>query len=243
MGNDIVDLCEAECAVKSKDARFVSRVFNELEQNTISKSANRDFTLWMLWAAKETAYKIVSKLTSPPVFAHKLFRATLQKMSTLEGDSIRAVIPIDYNHKFVEVGITGDTEHIHAVGSYITSGKASDYLLFSKTKMLDPLEFNQFQQDAYLRKCFTDEERASIRDTEAALVRYYSKQDIAARLNINPAQLQIIRPKAQNKMQPPYLLIDNKQINVDISLSHHGKWVAWVYSMSKATSTRPQFSF
>ena len=74
LGNDIVDLNEAGVAGKSHNARFVERVFSREEKSAISLSENPDLTLWMFWAAKETAYKIISKITGPPVFSYKKFR-------------------------------------------------------------------------------------------------------------------------------------------------------------------------
>ncbi len=79
LGNDIVDLNEAGITGKFYSARFVERVFSREEKSAISLSENPDLTLWMFWAAKETAYKIISKITRPPVFSYKKFKTTFRK--------------------------------------------------------------------------------------------------------------------------------------------------------------------
>ncbi|MCH7755009.1 4-phosphopantetheinyl transferase family protein, partial [candidate division KSB1 bacterium] len=79
LGNDIVDLNEAGITGKFYSARFVERVFSREEKSAISLSENPDLTLWMFWAAKETAYKIISKITGPPVFSYKKFKTTFRK--------------------------------------------------------------------------------------------------------------------------------------------------------------------
>jgi len=62
VGNDVVDLTHPENKGKSQDQRFLNRVFTTDEQNLISKSSSPDATLWALWAAKESAYKVCHKV-------------------------------------------------------------------------------------------------------------------------------------------------------------------------------------
>jgi len=102
----------------------------------------------------------------------------------------------------------------------------------SDAKKLEPSSCRQ-EKNAFPEKSFTQEERASIRNVDSVWVRAYLKQDIAERLGIDPLRLQIIRPAKQNKIYPPFLLIDHKRASMDISLSHHGRWAAWAYSVPR----------
>lgn len=61
VGNDIVDLEAPGNAGKSRESRFVDRVFTEEERLLIHGAASPDRLLWLLWAAKEAAYKAVSR--------------------------------------------------------------------------------------------------------------------------------------------------------------------------------------
>ena len=77
MGNDVVDLREPRSPGQSEKSGFLHRVFTDAETAWIRKGAvgaDRDRRLWILWAAKETAFKVISKiLGSPPVFIHRAF--------------------------------------------------------------------------------------------------------------------------------------------------------------------------
>jgi hypothetical protein len=61
LGNDVVDLEAPENRGKSGDRRFLNRVFSAQERGWISAAASPDALLWALWAAKEAAYKAVSR--------------------------------------------------------------------------------------------------------------------------------------------------------------------------------------
>jgi phosphopantetheinyl transferase (holo-ACP synthase) len=73
IGNDLVDLRAREAGGKSRDARFVARVFTAREAELIARSARPDAALWMLWAAKEAAYKVAKKLRPDAIFAHSCY--------------------------------------------------------------------------------------------------------------------------------------------------------------------------
>lgn len=61
VGNDVVDLKEPDNQAKSGDDRFLGRVFTVEERGLIARAAAPDTLLWALWAAKEAAYKAVSR--------------------------------------------------------------------------------------------------------------------------------------------------------------------------------------
>ncbi len=61
VGNDIVDLKEPDNCGKSGDDRFLGRVFTPEERDRIVAAACPDTLLWAFWAAKEAAYKAVSR--------------------------------------------------------------------------------------------------------------------------------------------------------------------------------------
>jgi phosphopantetheinyl transferase (holo-ACP synthase) len=68
VGNDVVDLKEKGNRGKSRDDRFVGRVFTEEERGLIAIAERPDAMLWSFWAAKEAAYKLVSR-DNPLVFS------------------------------------------------------------------------------------------------------------------------------------------------------------------------------
>jgi phosphopantetheine--protein transferase-like protein len=61
VGNDVVDLKHPENQGKSRDDRFLGRVFTAEERARIARAARPDTLLWALWAAKEASFKVVSR--------------------------------------------------------------------------------------------------------------------------------------------------------------------------------------
>jgi phosphopantetheinyl transferase (holo-ACP synthase) len=69
IGNDVVDLAHAPAP---RD-RFVERVLCEEERARFEASGDQHGLLWTLFAAKEAAYKAISRRDGPIVFAHRAF--------------------------------------------------------------------------------------------------------------------------------------------------------------------------
>jgi phosphopantetheinyl transferase len=65
------------------------------------------------------------------------------------------------------------------------------------------------------------------------MVKKYCKAHIAQQLQIDLSLLEIIRPLKKGQSYPPFLLMKNDRTDIDISLSHHGRWVAWIFSMPR----------
>ncbi|MFN8626967.1 MAG: 4'-phosphopantetheinyl transferase superfamily protein [Candidatus Binatia bacterium] len=61
VGNDVVDLAEPQCLPLGTHPRFDQRVFAPSELRLLRASATPARLRWMLWAAKESAYKILRK--------------------------------------------------------------------------------------------------------------------------------------------------------------------------------------
>ena len=123
LGNDIVDLNEAGVTGKSHSARFVERVFCREEKFAISVSENPDLTLWRFWAAKETAYKIISKITGPPVFLHKKFKTTFHEQISKS----KAKFEVVYDAQKFQIELTTDINYIHAVGAHANTSELPNY--------------------------------------------------------------------------------------------------------------------
>ena len=239
VGNDIVDLRHAGCVGKAGHPRFVERVFCAEEQAVIRNSSDPDRVLWLHWAAKEAAYKIACKLLPRPVFAHSRFRVAIDGSvsdcapgcrcrQTLSArvvyGSVVVALRVFLSHSFVHAYGTADAgpdalRSVHA-GLASQSSTAST-----------PLQ--------ELTVSFSAAEMNSILSTESALVRLRAKADLARHLGLLPERLQIIRPGAKGDRQPPQLLLDGRPADVDLSLSHHGAFVAWAFASTRQDGHEP----
>ena len=75
VGIDVVDPRDRRCVGKARDERFLARVLAETERGAVGAAPDPDATLWRLWAAKEAAFKVITKVRgAPPVFVHAAFR-------------------------------------------------------------------------------------------------------------------------------------------------------------------------
>lgn len=57
VGDDLVDLADAETAESAVHPRFDARAFTPAERAELARAADRHVLRWRLWAAKEAAYK------------------------------------------------------------------------------------------------------------------------------------------------------------------------------------------
>ena len=230
LGNDVVDLSEPGMRGKWQHERFVARVFTTSEQTLIRSATHPDFLFWSLWAAKESAYKIISKLHGPPAFSHKKF-ALVRALSLLPEAPSPAKVTIRFESTDIPVSIVPDDDCLTALGSLDSGGIKEEFDIVSGTAKMDgELEARVSEMR---RSHFSEAELASVTTAESLWVRIFCKQAIAAQLNLELPRLRIIRPVAGGKSQAPYLLVDGERCAMDVSLSHHGKWLAWCFSCQR----------
>lgn len=103
VGNDVVDLGDRPRVTARHRERFIQRVLADSERALLSAHGSSEGLLWSLFAAKEAAFKVVCKLTAPPVFAHRKF---------VVGDDLRTVT---WGEWTLPLLLDADPERVHAV--------------------------------------------------------------------------------------------------------------------------------
>lgn len=63
LGNDIVDLNLAKSVSNWRRKNFLSKIFTPEEQSMVWKAENPDVLVWLIWSMKESAYKIVNRIS------------------------------------------------------------------------------------------------------------------------------------------------------------------------------------
>lgn len=76
LGNDVVDLADAETRPEGIHPRFDRRVFAPEEIGLLQRSSSPERLRWKLWAAKESAYKAMKKLDPLTIFSPARFIVT-----------------------------------------------------------------------------------------------------------------------------------------------------------------------
>jgi len=238
VGNDVVDLRDPRCEGKSEDRRFLSRIFADGEASTIRSASRPDRTLWLFWAAKEAAYKAITKLLgSPPIFEHRAFRVRLDPGKAERGpDAAGSVLYRDAELPF-DGAVAPD--RIHVVAWHIAKDEVAAPIRRGVRDLSDEeTESGEGWRDT-LRDRFTDEEWRSVHSRASALVRILAKTDLAGTLGADEEALEIVCAPGPSGRMPPSLRVDGRPYPGDLSLSHHGRLVAWAYTVVGIDGERP----
>jgi hypothetical protein len=199
----------------------------------------RDRRLWTLWAAKETAFKIFSKvLGAPPVFIHRAFEChpaedgASDSWGTVRWQGMEAAMVLD-DHG----------ELLHMVGWAGSVPPPPELLSRSRVRRLDSAAREATGPDpetewsGFLEFHFTAAEANPIHSLPSALVRLLARGEAATALGVEESRIQLICGEGPKGRTPPRLLVDRDPAALDVSLSHHGRFIAWVLgprSSSKA---------
>lgn len=215
-----MDLRHPDALKKNLDDRFVGRVFLPEEKRLIFSDSDPGRTLWQFWAAKETAYKIISK-SHPAIHSGPLkYRVTLPEgysiSSTLQSCRTGQITccvetPVDD----VIVAIQNEADYLHAFGCCgpITPGT---------------MQLKVFRLD---HACFADR-------TESDAVRTVLCRHLSRFWGIPAGAINVRRDPAVRGAGPPVVCVSGKPASMDISLSHHGRYGAFVWFGGQSSANK-----
>jgi phosphopantetheinyl transferase (holo-ACP synthase) len=234
VGNDVVDLKHPENQGKIRDDRFLGRVFTAEERGRIAVAARPETFLWALWAAKEAAFKVISR-DDPTV------RSTPRKYAILldEGYEFRTV-----NGAGISAGPVVTVGNDLSRTSY--SLKMSDTFLAGRA--ITPrgeLALRIIVTDDYvhalsaatasdLDDIFQRVDRMDVGEDPGDASDFVRRQlliEIACCLDCPLDELSI----GKEPLGPgaPFVLRRGKPFAVDISLSHDGRFAAFTFMIRK----------
>lgn len=210
VGNDIVDLTDPANQGKSRDTRFLNRVFTGDEQRLIKGAARPDAVLWALWAAKEAAYKVVSKVYPAIPSVPCLYEVTLDLPGEVEefaetrrGYEYRAgEVRTPCGAVPVEIAIARD--HVHCFGARCVSDARS---ILWQVATLAP-------------------DMAESADGPSQRVREMAAQAISRHLHRPLKDIAIRRFPSPAGFGPPVVFIHGQPADIDLSFSHDGRFTA-----------------
>lgn len=254
IGNDIVDLTSPDSIGKSRDRRFIARVFTPEEQERIDRSESPDTTLWMFWAAKESAFKAVSKLKPGLSFIHRAYIVTLplnegsQKLATsrpsvncprllTEENSICSGSHRESAHRnepgkpahILLKQTNGDAMSIQESGVVMTpAGPVDAFFTLSSRRVhcVAAVRNGHGGAPAATAVHVLEERRDGPFDPSAA-VRRAAIHHLASVLKASPYYIDIRRDKTPHGYGAPRVFIEGSRTDIDISLSHDGQYIAF----------------
>jgi 4'-phosphopantetheinyl transferase EntD len=238
IGNDLVDLRAREAAGKSGDARFVKRVFTAREAELIGGSASPDTALWMLWSAKEAAYKVARKLAPDVIFAHSRYEVIPDEGALEAGDAGTSVLRSGSVRLRELAGLDGASfpvewrlspTFVHCIA--MTAG-GDFHSLRTAITAREEIDRERMVYEP------TERERASLagRAAESFAVRRLARA-LAAEAGLG--EVEIVRERHGAAFGPPRLFPRGGAAPLDgwdITLSHDGELVAVVLSATGVRS-------
>lgn len=237
VGNDVVDLADPRCVGKSQEGRFVGRILADEEARLVAGSSRPDVLLWLLWGAKEAAYKVASKLRRrPPPFNHARFRVRFAGRAgpgLLEGPGPGPRGRVAWEELELPFRASVQPERIHVL-SWSPQGEPDPREMppgISSGVQALPEEGPAEDWRAGLADRFTEREWGAIHAWPSALVRLEARAELARRLDVDQGRLQIVCPGDAPGRTPPEVLLDGDETPADVSLSHHRRFVAWAVAV------------
>jgi phosphopantetheinyl transferase (holo-ACP synthase) len=192
VGDDVVDLGDAEARLSHLHPRFAGRVFTWEERLRIFSGPDPKALLWIHWAAKESAYKALRKAKREAVFGPSSLVVELGKeqgSGLLRGS-------VSHGRLRFDLEITRSEEWIHAI-ALLGSGLSGACRILSGVQ------------------------RCPSRQNPSQAVRTAAVRALSSGLGLAAEKLRIDRSKPPRVVGPAALR------DVDITLSHHGRWISF----------------
>ncbi len=230
VGNDVVDMLDPRLDGKAEDGRFIERVLSPSERQLLDASSDPTLELWCLWAAKEAAYKAVSKLRpDPPVFSHAAFVVDWADPTTPSGPSapVRSGV-VRFEEVLTPVAVTRPPGALHALAHASFPAQASPTVGWG----LEPLASPGAAWHGTLPELMehlSAQEQEAVHSVQSAAVRLAARAVIATALRVDERRVEIVCDPGPYGRRPPRVHLDGTPTGADVSLSHSGRWIAWAY--------------
>jgi phosphopantetheinyl transferase (holo-ACP synthase) len=264
VGDDLVDLGRARTHGRAGDGRLLERVLTREERELVTLAASRstagvdaegltaaDRLLWALWAAKEAAFKVHTKLLgAPPPFVHADYRV-YHTPPARAGRS--GMVEVSWGDGACRVAVTQRDGSVHAVAVPEPGGSSGGLLpnpvtptgdgadgtelptpalphggrLVAVTTGLDEAMARWGRDEQALRARFSPAEWGPVHSTASALVRLGARRLAAGLLQVEENTLAILCAPGSTGRRPPYLEVEGRRSKVSVSFTHDGSHLGW----------------
>ena len=229
VGNDIVDLKETDNCGKSGDNRFLGRVFTPEERERIVGASCPDKLLWSFWAAKEAAYKAVSRndpsIQSTPRSYHVVLddQNIRHTIRSVEDSAGRIAIDNQEAGKAIDAAAAGLEGCL--AGQVLTPGGAAALRIIVTDDYVHALAVTGDGDIAALVHRVDVVDAGKNAGGASAFVRRQLLVEIARRLECPIGDLAI----RKERLGPgaPSVFLRDQPLAAEISLSHDGRFTAF----------------
>jgi hypothetical protein len=224
VGNDVIDLKETGNRGKSWDERFLDRVFTPEERSLLAGAAYPDALLWALWAAKEAAYKAVSRDDPGICSIPRCYRVAPDSENLyrpIDGAGFAGRVLTPRGEVALRVIVTDD--YVHA----LTAGSKAD--LGGIVQRVDRM--GVAENAGGVHRVEHEGDRENIGDP-SAFVRVQLLLEIARRLCFPVDDLEI--RKDSKGPGAPRVFLRDRPLAAEISLSHDGRFTAFAFCLFRS---------
>lgn len=185
----------------------------------------------MRWAAKEAGFKVVTKLLgSPPPFEHRAFRVRVAEVGVAEAGPSRPVrATVTYRDREIPVRGEVDDERVHVLARASGEDDAGGSPQWRVLRLDAPLGRADDGWEDGLRDRFTEREWRSIHRPVSARVRLEARAELARSLGVPEGEVEIVCDEGPPGRMPPRVLVGGAECAGDLTLSHHGRFLAWAF--------------
>ncbi len=212
IGNDVVDLGDRETRAGAQHPRFDARVFAPCERRLLESGEFGEGLRWILWAAKESAFKVARRDDPTTVFAPSRFVVELDR-------DLRGRVRHRGGDYAVQVSVNRD--RVHAVATRSRSGGG------------DERAAGRFRSAGVTGAAGSAEGAAPGR-----AAREFAASEIARLLAVSASHLHFGRRGRIPELQPSgsarseldsarLASLDRCLDRLAVSISHHGRFVAY----------------
>lgn len=214
-GNDIVCLNAIDIA-RTKQHRFYSKILSPGEKQLYNQpgfvAVPFESFVWLLWSAKESAYKFLQRVKPDLVF-------TPIKFVVAHIEAPRAYTVTNFEANEMEGLGFDDTPAFQAIITYGTDA------LYSRSLMYPELILSTVNGDDDFKDTFWGIKyiEQSEPDYQSATVRTFLLDRLQRAFQLDDLTI------SKNPIGVPIALKDGKELDIAVSLSHHDRWVAYSF--------------
>ena len=198
LGNDVVDVADPWAVGRARDRRFLGRVLSPAEADWLAGSRRPEEDLWVLWSAKEAAFKAWSRVHPGLVFAPSRFEVD-PEAGVVQGAG--GVCPVEWDRA---------PGRVHCLACVAPEGPRPNVAW--KAEPMDPVWPEPRDPDGPP-------------SPESRCARALAGR-LLAEAGFGGAVLRR-EERGAHRPGPPLVLVEGQVLeNVQVSLSHDGAWVA-----------------
>lgn len=180
--------------------RFLKKILTDAEITFVQKAVNPDEVLWSFWACKETACKVIQRVSPDTAFIPRRWQVIVKTITPRYTEGEVAV----WGRDGIMFRLFPGRDYVHCVGS---DDPASLDDLKTAVRILPDAEKNF--PSMFLRTCF--------------------KEDLTGYFSCEQDDIEIAREKDGKALRPPDIYIRGKKTGMAFSMSHDGRFVAYAF--------------